>query len=155
MSEFISEAKLPVELLLLVKEHKLLSDLRTHVCFYNTCRTIAAFYGDNSQQNAFWRRACALSGIGWLRGDSSWKEIAFETIAKDGFCTHSHCGATLLGWNGKSQFFSVPSFINIYSRFCSCLCRTRNAQSRLGSRRRRMGRYLRLGGTRQPVDVSK
>ncbi|KAI0798641.1 hypothetical protein BC629DRAFT_1501471 [Irpex lacteus] len=99
MSEFISEAKLPVELLLLVKEHILLSDLRTHVCFYNTCRTIAAFYGDNSQQNAFWRRACALSGIGWLRGDSSWKEIALETIAKDGFCTHPHCGATLLGWN--------------------------------------------------------
>jgi hypothetical protein len=93
--------RLPNELLLLVKEHIPVSDLRTHVCYYLTCRTIAAFYGDNSQQAAFWRRSCCLAGIGWLKADSSWKEIAFETIAMDGFCPHPHCGGTLLDWNGK------------------------------------------------------
>ena len=95
------ECRLPVELLLLVKEFIPISDLRTHVCYYHTCRTIAAFYGDNSHQAAFWRRACCLSGIGWLKADSSWKEIAFETIAKDGFCTYPHCGGALLDWNGE------------------------------------------------------
>lgn len=94
-------ATLPNELLLLVKEFIADSDLRTHVCFYNTCRTTAAFYGDSSQQAEFWRRACVLSGIGWLKADSSWKEIAFETIAKDGFCAHPHCGGALLESNGE------------------------------------------------------
>ncbi|KAI0699588.1 hypothetical protein BC835DRAFT_1412571 [Cytidiella melzeri] len=94
-----TEARLPTELLLIVKEFIPLFDLRTHVCFYNTCRTTASFYGNNSEQAAFWRRVCALSGIGWLKADSSWKEIAFETIVKDGFCSHPHCGGTLLDWN--------------------------------------------------------
>lgn len=100
-SEAEIQARLPIELLLVIKEYIPLSDLRTHVCFYHTCRAIASFYGDASQQNAFWRRSCALSGIGWLKGDSSWKEIAFETIARDGFCSHPHCGGTLLNWNGE------------------------------------------------------
>lgn len=94
--------KLPAELLLQIKEYIPHSDVRTHVCFYNTCRTTAAFYGDQAQQAVFWGRACALSGLGWLRADYSWKDIAFETIAKDGFCTHTHCGGALLDWNGTS-----------------------------------------------------
>jgi hypothetical protein len=94
--------RLPVELLLLVKEYIPISDLRSHVSFYHTCHTIALFYGDSSRQAAFWRRACALSGIGWKKADSSWKEIAFETIRMDGFCRHPHCGGTLLDWNGES-----------------------------------------------------
>ena len=97
----IVSAIFPTELLLLVKEFIPDSDLRTHVCFYNTCRTTAAFYGDNSQQAEFWRRACVLSGIGWLKADSSWKEIAFETIARDGFCAHPRCGGALLESNGE------------------------------------------------------
>ena len=92
--------RLPNELLLLVKESIPLSDLRTHVCYYHTHPKIAAFYGDNSQQAEFWRRSCALAGIGWMKGDSSWKDIAFETIAKDGFCPHPRCGGALLDWNG-------------------------------------------------------
>ncbi|KAI0338211.1 hypothetical protein BDW22DRAFT_1363084 [Trametopsis cervina] len=95
----LASPRLPVELLVIIKEYIPVSDLRSHVCFYNTCRTTASFYGDSSQQARFWSRACALSGIGWLNGDSSWKEIAFETISKDGFCTHPHCGGALLDMN--------------------------------------------------------
>lgn len=103
-----TECRLPNELLLLVKEHIPLADLRTHVCYYHTCRTIASFYGDSGQQAEFWRRSCSLAGIGWLKADSSWKEIAFETIAKDGFCTHPFCGGKLLDWNGQ-YFYSYVS----------------------------------------------
>ena len=106
-SEAEIQSRLPVELLLVIKEYIPLSDLRTHVCFYHTCRAIASFYGDTSQQNAFWRRSCALAGIGWLKGDSSWKEIAFETIARDGFCSHPHCGGTLLTWNGEPSTVKI------------------------------------------------
>lgn len=97
-------ARLPPELLLIIKEYIPQSDLRTHVCFYSTCRTTASLYGDSGEQAAFWRRSCALAGIGWLRSDSSWKEIAFETIARDGFCSHPQCGGALLEWNGTTRF---------------------------------------------------
>ncbi|KAF7790713.1 hypothetical protein EIP86_001669 [Pleurotus ostreatoroseus] len=99
--------KLPTELLLVIKELIPHSDLRTHVCYYNTCRTIAAFYGDSSEQAEFWRRACLLSGIGWLKADASWKEIAFETIARDGFCRHPGCGGALLDWNGELRYVRI------------------------------------------------
>lgn len=101
VSQRQAECKLPNELLLLVKEYISLADLRTHVCYYHTCKTVASFYGDSSQQAEFWRRSCTLAGIGWLKADSSWKEIAFETIAKDGFCSHPRCGGALLDWNGE------------------------------------------------------
>ena len=114
-----SECKLPNELLLLVKEHIPLADLRTHVCYYHTCRTVASFYGDNSQQAEFWRKSCCMAGIGWLKADSSWKEIAFETIAKDGFCTHPHCGGKLLDWNGMSAN-SVPPCATTLSAIQHC-----------------------------------
>ena len=93
-------ARLPPELLFLIKSYIPHSDLRTHVCFHSTCRTFASLYGDSSDQAAFWRRACALAGIGWLRSDSSWRDIAFETIERDGFCAHPQCGGALLDWNG-------------------------------------------------------
>ncbi len=102
-------AILPAELLLIIKDYIPISDLRTHVCYYHTCCTVASFYGDNSQQADFWRRSCSLSGLGWLKGDSSWKEIAFETIAKDGFCLHPACGGALLDWNGTCSIVSSPA----------------------------------------------
>ncbi|KAI0075840.1 hypothetical protein K474DRAFT_1772951 [Panus rudis PR-1116 ss-1] len=93
--------RLPVELCLMIKEHIPDEDLRTHVCFHHTCRTFASLYGDEAQQNEFWRRACLLSGLTFAPGDSSYKDIAFECIEQDGFCSHSHCGGNLLEWNAE------------------------------------------------------
>jgi len=93
--------RLPNELLLLVKEHIPVSDLRTHVCYYHTCRTVTAFYGDESQQADFWRRSCLLAGLNFVGTDSSYKDIAFECIIKDGFCAHPACGGSLLDWNAR------------------------------------------------------
>lgn len=95
--------KLPNELLILIKENIPISDLRTHVCFYHTCRTVAAFYGDTSEQADFWRRSCLLAGITFCRSDASYKDVAFECIAKDGFCSHPDCGGALLDWNGDNS----------------------------------------------------
>ncbi|GJE90078.1 hypothetical protein PsYK624_062010 [Phanerochaete sordida] len=110
VSQRQAECKLPNELLLLVKEYIPLADLRTHVCYYHTCKTVASFYGDNSQQAEFWRRSCTLAGIGWLKADSSWKEIAFETIAKDGFCSHPRCGGALLDWNAQQAELAMRKY---------------------------------------------
>ncbi|OBZ74123.1 hypothetical protein A0H81_06224 [Grifola frondosa] len=94
---------LPNELILVIKELIEDTDLRTHVCFYHACRRTAALYDkDMKTQNAFWERCCRLSGIGSLPEDGQdicWKAIAFECISKDGFCTHPHCGVTLLEAN--------------------------------------------------------
>ncbi|KAJ3558017.1 hypothetical protein NM688_g1157 [Phlebia brevispora] len=98
---------LPVEILLLVKEQIPISDLRTHVCFYNTCRTTASFYGTPEEQEPFWKRVCAWSGIGGLTNNETWKEIAFECITKDGFCNHPFCGGELLEWNAQQILQAV------------------------------------------------
>ncbi|KAJ3558018.1 hypothetical protein NM688_g1156 [Phlebia brevispora] len=92
--------KLPPELLRIVKELIPIADLRTHVCYYNTCRTFASFYGKPEEEEEFWKKSCIMCGICSL-GDQSWKEIAFECITKDGFCTHPACGGALLEWNGE------------------------------------------------------
>ena len=102
MSDAIPQAqgpKLPPELLRIVKEHIPVSDLRTHVCYYNTCRAVASFYGTEEQQEAFWRKSCSLCGICLVK-DTSWKDVAFDCISKDGFCSHPDCGGALLDWNG-------------------------------------------------------
>lgn len=89
----------------MIKESIPHSDLRTHVCYYHTCKTIAGFYGDDAEQAAFWRRACLLSGICFSRSDSSYKDVAFEVISADGFCAHPDCGGELLEKNGASLQF--------------------------------------------------
>ncbi|KAI0784630.1 hypothetical protein C8Q75DRAFT_809811 [Abortiporus biennis] len=91
----------PNEILLLIKENIPISDLRTHVCYYHTCRTIAAFYGDESQQAAFWRKSFLHAGLGYTGLASSYKDLAFECIARDGFCSHPDCGGALLDWNAR------------------------------------------------------
>ncbi|KAF7793889.1 hypothetical protein EIP86_005011 [Pleurotus ostreatoroseus] len=92
-------SRLPVEVLLLVKEQIPIGDLRTHVCFYNTCRTTRSFYGRVEEQERFWKKSCAWCGICILNNNETWKEVAFECITKDGFCSHPYCGGNLLEWN--------------------------------------------------------
>ncbi|KAJ3487051.1 hypothetical protein NLI96_g3791 [Meripilus lineatus] len=57
--------RLPVELLMMVKDNIPISDLRTHVCFYQTCRTVAAFYGDEDEEEEFWMKSW-FNGEGWF-----------------------------------------------------------------------------------------
>ncbi len=93
--------KLPPELLSMVKEFIPIEDLRTHVCFYNTCHTVASFYGKTpEEEEAFWKKSCTLCGL-CLVNDESWKAVAFECISQDGFCSHPACGGALLDWNGE------------------------------------------------------
>ncbi|CCM02645.1 uncharacterized protein FIBRA_04749 [Fibroporia radiculosa] len=104
-SSFIS--RLPVELLLAVKESIGDCDLRTHVCFYNTCRRVAALY-DRDGEN-IWELLCRHVGLGLLheetrhREEISWKKIAFDCIAEDGFCSHPLCGTRRLTENARSM----------------------------------------------------
>ncbi|CAL1705921.1 unnamed protein product [Somion occarium] len=95
------QPRLPLELLMIVKESIPISDLRTHVCFYNTCRAFASWYGSTGEQADFWRRSCLLAGLTFTGRDSSYKDIAFECISQDGFCSHPSCGGSQLEWNAK------------------------------------------------------
>ncbi|KAH9951878.1 hypothetical protein B0H21DRAFT_714656 [Amylocystis lapponica] len=94
---------LPNELLILVKENIPEWDLRTHVCYHHSCVRIAKLYGDNKEQEIFWRRACWLAGLGCIRDEQSrlvsWTDVAFHCIARDGFCNHPQCGGALLERN--------------------------------------------------------
>ncbi|KAI0785567.1 hypothetical protein C8Q75DRAFT_319588 [Abortiporus biennis] len=99
--------KLPVELITLIKGSIPKSDLRTHVCFYQTCQMIADLYrspGDDTE-DSFWESACILSGLGCLPheypSEVSWKTVAFDLIKNDGFCDHPHCGGTRLEDNAS------------------------------------------------------
>ncbi|KAH8107635.1 hypothetical protein BXZ70DRAFT_911821 [Cristinia sonorae] len=100
----------PNEILLLIKESIPDSDLRTHVCFYHVSRTTAGFYGDEGEQAEFWRRACLLSGICFLGHDTSYKDVAFEVIREDGFCTHPDCGGKLLDLNASAVAAAMDIF---------------------------------------------
>ena len=100
-------AKLPLELFMMIKEFIPVSDLRTHVCFYNTCRTFASLYGDSADQAEFWRQSCLYCGLTMLGHDGSYKDLAFDCIVKDGFCPHPQCGGNLLEWNGKQILFQT------------------------------------------------
>ena len=100
-------SSLPNELLLEVKAHIPHSDLRSHVCFYKSCHRVAALYGTLDEEEAFWRQACWLAGIGSIEEDRSktdpymWRRIAFDCIACDGFCKDWRCGSALLETNGE------------------------------------------------------
>ncbi|KAI0960403.1 hypothetical protein AcW1_004926 [Taiwanofungus camphoratus] len=95
--------RIPNELVLIIIEAIPKSDLRTHVCFYQTCPRIAALYGTETERNAFFRRACWLAGLGCMPGEDpdqvSWTDIAVDVIKRDGFCKHPKCGRSLLDHN--------------------------------------------------------
>lgn len=99
--------RLPVELLMMVKDNIPISDLRTHVCFYQTCRTVAAFYGDEDEEEEFWMKSCRSAGLATINDDETYKEVAFDCIYRDGFCSHPACGEVLLRNNGD-YFESDP-----------------------------------------------
>ena len=105
----------PNEILLLIKENIPISDLRTHVCYYHVCKTTAGFYGDEGQQADFWRTACLRAGICFTQHDSSYKDVAFEVIRTDGFCSHPDCGGNLRARNGECSvgFSTVTEFKRI------------------------------------------
>ncbi|KAF7799184.1 hypothetical protein EIP86_010415 [Pleurotus ostreatoroseus] len=102
-----SDPPLPFDILIMIKMLIPITDLRTHVCFYNTCRAIALLYGTPDEEEAFWEKSCRLCGIhmmdcddpGQLETCRTWKEVAFDCIAKDGFCNHPFCGDALLQYN--------------------------------------------------------
>ena len=100
-------AKLPLELFMMIKESIPVSDLRTHVCFYNTCRTFARLYGDSADQAEFWRQSCLYCGLTMLGHDGSYKDLAFDCIVKDGFYPHPQCGGSRLEWIGKQILFQT------------------------------------------------
>ncbi|CAL1705962.1 unnamed protein product [Somion occarium] len=97
------QRRLPNELLLIVKEYLPDDDLRTHVCFYHTCRDTAGFYGSDEEQEPFWESLCKLNGLYRTDEDMSlgltWQQIAFDCIVRDGFCSHPQCGPALLEQN--------------------------------------------------------
>ncbi|KAI0351371.1 hypothetical protein OH77DRAFT_1411333 [Trametes cingulata] len=100
----LSILQLPLEILLEIKACVPLSDLRTHVCLYNTHPSIAALYDSDKDADRFWELCCWNCGIGAIwddldNGKPRWKNIALDTIARDGFCTHPQCGESLLDYN--------------------------------------------------------
>ncbi|KAH9950022.1 hypothetical protein B0H21DRAFT_819459 [Amylocystis lapponica] len=82
MSHTTSILDLPNELLFHVKKFIPDADLRTHVCYYHTCARIAGLaridHKDEQEDTV------------------SWTDIAFDCIARDGFCDHPQCGGGLL-----------------------------------------------------------
>ena len=97
---------LPAELGLMIKNAIPASDLRTHVCFYLSSPHCAILYDSDPDPDDFWMRACWSCGIGALDVEfimqRSWRDIAFECIQADGFCTHPQCGESLLEYNRQS-----------------------------------------------------
>ncbi|KAH9893174.1 hypothetical protein C8Q73DRAFT_521387 [Cubamyces lactineus] len=109
-----SKLDFPTELLLIIKELLDPFDLRTHVCYYLSSPRVAALYDSADDPDAFWKLACWNCGIGagltqdeddidenrwhYLAG-VSWKNIALDSIVRDGFCKHPCCGEALLEYN--------------------------------------------------------
>ena len=102
----------PAEIFLAIKSFIPVSDLRTHVCYYQASPRIAALYDSDSDPDSFWHQACWYCGIGCsqqLDGDPAapgfWRDLAIRLIERDGFCEHPHCGEALLAYN--SECFSL------------------------------------------------
>ncbi|KAI0731014.1 hypothetical protein C8Q76DRAFT_793116 [Earliella scabrosa] len=98
----------PAEIFLAIKSFIPVSDLRTHVCYYQASPRIAALYDSDSDPDSFWHQACWYCGIGCsqqLDGDPAapgfWRDLAIRLIERDGFCEHPHCGEALLAYNRK------------------------------------------------------
>lgn len=111
---------LPVELLAIIKSNIPQEDLRTNVCFYNTCHCFASLFGSETAQKPFWEGSCLLAGIGLFSDESprtvSWKSIAFDIIEQDGFCDHPECGGTRLDSNGTHSLVILGhTYRRIYS----------------------------------------
>ncbi len=93
---------LPDELYITVKNSIPMQDLRTHVHFYLSSPRIAALYNSEPDAEQFWELACWYNGVGRLPYDeehASWQAIAIDTISRDGYCMHPHCGEALLEYN--------------------------------------------------------
>ncbi|OJT07164.1 hypothetical protein TRAPUB_1979 [Trametes pubescens] len=97
---------LPPEIWLLVKDSIPLSDMRTHVSFYQAASRFAALYDTVADPDAFWEDVCTMCAIGRFPDEHpsvrSWKDIAVECITVDGFCEGSSkhpCGEVLLQRN--------------------------------------------------------
>ena len=99
--------RLAVELLAAIRSYIPDDDLRTHVCFCRAYPGMMAIY-DSLYEGQFWKKSCRLVGLSTLpedrddAGQVSWKEIAFDTIDRDGFCEHPQCGEHQLRLNGMS-----------------------------------------------------
>lgn len=100
---------LPPEIWLLIKDAIPLSDMRTHVSFYQAAPSFAALYDTVADPDAFWEDVCTMCAIGRFPDEHpsvrSWKDIAVECITVDGFCEGSSkhpCGEVLLQRNRES-----------------------------------------------------
>ena len=78
-------------------------DIRTHACLYLSSPVCADIYDSHPDNDAFWKLACWQAGIGLLYGEDEakvkWRDVAVDTMEKDGFCDHPECGASLLEYN--------------------------------------------------------
>ena len=92
----------PVELLFLIKDQIPEIELRTHVCFSQVLgRATKTVYND-----AYWERACVRFGLGLAADEDAekvcWRDVVYDLIRVDGFCTHPQCGVSRLEQNCKS-----------------------------------------------------
>lgn len=103
----------PMELLAEIRSHIPQKDLRTNVCFHNTCPLFASLFGPAEDQRVFWEGACLLVGLGCLPGETphevDWKRVALEYIEKDGFCGHPECSSNRLQNNGQCCIHSLKA----------------------------------------------
>lgn len=97
---------LPPEIWLLIKDSIPLSDMRTHVSFYQAAPSFSALYDTVADPDTFWEDVCTMCAIGRFPDEHpsvrSWKDIAVECITVDGFCEGSSkhpCGEVLLQRN--------------------------------------------------------
>ncbi|KAI0630900.1 hypothetical protein C8Q77DRAFT_1135891 [Trametes polyzona] len=97
---------LPPEIYLAIKDAIPQSDLRSHVCFYKTSRSIAKLYDDVENADDFWAEACWRCGLGRSARlpvppdpRPSWRDFAIDMIERDGFCDHPQCGESRLEEN--------------------------------------------------------
>ncbi|KAI0343510.1 hypothetical protein BDW22DRAFT_1177999 [Trametopsis cervina] len=108
---------LPTELLEYIREDISDDDLRGHVVYYQSCPAVAsAIYhkDDTIEEEKLWKRLCRLSGLSLLPEEDpntvSWKQIAFDTIDRDGFCSHPHCGGAQLRENARVMREMLAAF---------------------------------------------
>ncbi|KAI0075382.1 hypothetical protein K474DRAFT_1408927 [Panus rudis PR-1116 ss-1] len=96
---------LPTELLYAIKSFISESDFRTNVCFYRADPRFAALYGREEDVRRYWEKLCVEHGIGCTTDEDPdanvdfWRDVAFECIDRDGWCTHPQCGAKRLSAN--------------------------------------------------------
>ncbi|KAI0075384.1 hypothetical protein K474DRAFT_1709093 [Panus rudis PR-1116 ss-1] len=117
---------LPIELLYVIKSFMSESDLRSNVCFYRADPLFAALYGKEEEVRRYWEKLCAVNGIGCIADEDPhayadfWRDVAFDSIDRDGWCPHPQCGEQQLISNRREYANSQARTVAYSGVYPSC-----------------------------------